>query len=132
MTVKYARLFDRVKAAFIDSLFLIGMMYAASEIFSLFEAIPNYMRIIVFVVLFLLYEPIFVSQFGGTIGHSFSKIVVKRESNSDKNLNLIVALIRFILKATLGWISLLTIPSNSKGQAIHDFAARSIVIEKID
>jgi len=40
MTKQYARLFDRVKAAFIDAIVLLGMMYAASELFALFDTCP--------------------------------------------------------------------------------------------
>jgi len=125
----YARLFDRVKAAFVDAIVLIAMMYAATEIFALFDNVPNYVRIIASVFIFLLYDPLFTSYYGGTIGHSFSGIGVRKDDNSDENLSLPFAILRFIFKAFLGWISLLTITGNEKRKAIHDFIAKSVVIE---
>ncbi len=129
METQYAILPYRVKAAFIDSLILVAMMYGASEIFSLFESIPNYIRIIVSVFIFILYDPILTSVYGGTIGHSYSGISVKRDNDIDKNLTFPIALIRFIFKVFFGTISLLTVTGNEKKKAIHDFIAKSVVIE---
>ncbi|WP_396601265.1 RDD family protein [Algibacter sp. R77976] len=127
MDNKYASIISRVKALVIDSIILILLMYSATEIFGLFDNIPNYLRIGVFVFLFLLYEPILVSVFGATIGHFFNDIEVKRESNENKNLNLPFAIARFITKLFLGWISLLTVNSTKKKQAIHDYVGQSVV-----
>ena len=132
MEPTYANLPSRFKAAFIDSVILIGMMYLASEVFSLFDSIPNYFRFTVAVFIFLLYDPIFVSAFGGTIGHSYIGISVKRDGDSEKNIIFPLAIIRFIVKVFLGWISLLTTTSNEKKKAIHDYIAKSVVIEKAD
>lgn len=129
MDKKYAILPDRIKAAVIDGILLIALMYASSEIFSFFNEVPQFVRVLVFTLLFILYDPIFTSKYGGTIGHSFSGISVKKESDSTKNISFPVAIIRFILKASLGWISLLTTTMNDKKQAIHDFAASSVVLE---
>jgi uncharacterized RDD family membrane protein YckC len=129
MKTQYAILPYRVKAAFIDSLILVTMMYVASEVFSLFESIPNYIRIIVSAFIFFLYDPIFTSAYGGTIGHSYSGISVKRDNDNDKNITFPTAIIRFIFKAFFGWISLLTVAGNEKRKAIHDFIAKSVVIE---
>lgn len=40
------------------------------------------------------------------------------------------AIIRYIIKISLGWISFLTINSNYEKRAIHDFVAGSVVIKK--
>ncbi|MEZ4817578.1 MAG: RDD family protein [Flavobacteriaceae bacterium] len=129
MKKEYARLFDRVKATFIDAIVLIAMMYAATEIFSLFDIIPNYVRIIVSVFIFILYDPLFTTFYGGTIGHSYSGIGVRRDDDSDKNISLPSAIVRFIIKLLLGWISLLTVTGNEKRKAIHDFIVKSVVLE---
>ena len=81
-----------------------------------------------FLFVFFLYEPLFVSAFGGTIGHTYSNIKIKREYNTGKNISFPIAIVRFTLKSLLGWISLLTVTSNTKKQAIHDFAAKSVVV----
>ena len=128
MNNKYASILSRVKALVIDSIILILLMYSATEIFSLFDNIPNYIRIGVFLFLFLFYEPILVSIFGATVGHFFNDIVVKRESNENKNISFPFALSRFITKLFLGWISLLTVNGNEKRKAIHDYAGKSVVL----
>ena len=112
MTTQYAPISTRIKAVIIDSIAIIVLMYAAAEVFNLFESIPNYIRISIFVGLFIVYEPLLVSIFGATLGHFFNDIVVKQEANENKNINFPLALIRFITKSLLGWVSLLTVNSN--------------------
>ena len=132
MKEKYAILPDRIKAAFIDGIILIAAMYATSEILSLFDNVPNLVRIVAAVILFLLYDPFFTSRYGGTIGHSYSRISVKKDTDSTKNISFPIALVRFVLKAFLGWLSLLTVTANKKKKAIHDFVANSVVLENTD
>ncbi len=90
---------------------------------------PNYVRIIIFALFFILYDPIFTSVYGGTIGHSKMGITVRNAQNAENKINFISALFRFIFKATLGCVSFLTISGNKKRQAIHDFVGNSIVID---
>ncbi len=129
MQTNYALLPNRVKAAVIDAIVIVAAMYLTSEIFALFDQVPNYVRIIAAVLLSILYDPIFTSRFGGAIGHSYSNIAVKKENDTSKNISFLAALVRFILKATLGWLSLLTVTGNEKRQAIHDIAVKSVVLE---
>lgn len=126
----YAGLFDRVKAIIIDSIVLIIFMVIITDIFSLFQDLSDHLRIVAFIFIFLLYDPLCISLFGRTIGHMLIGISVKRENNSNKNISFPLAFIRYVVKALLGWISLLTIMSNEKRQAIHDSMVKSIVIIK--
>jgi len=129
MTVEnYPGVFDRVKAIMTDSIVIVVFMVIASYIFSLFESVPDYSRIIAFVFIFLLYDPLFTSTFGGTIGHMILGIRVKRESNEQKNILFPLAILRYIVKAFLGVISLLTVSSNEKNKAIHDYLVGSVVV----
>ncbi|WP_299322338.1 RDD family protein [uncultured Maribacter sp.] len=130
MTKEYALLPDRIKAAVIDGILLIVAMYAVSEILSLFENVPNYVRISIAILLFLLYDPIFTSQFDGTIGHSYSKIMVKKDAITEQNINLVPALFRFLIKFSLGWVSLLTVTGNQKKKALHDLVVNSVVLRE--
>ena len=124
----YPGVFDRVKAMVIDGAVITVFMILASYVFSLFENAPDYSRIIVFVFIFLLYDPLFTSIFGGTIGHMIVGIRVKRESNEQKNILFHLAILRFIVKAFLGIISLFTVFGNEKRKAIHDYLVSSVVI----
>lgn len=118
----------RVKAAVTDSLVIVVMIIITAFIFSSFENVSQTVRILAFVFIFILYDPVFTSSFGGTIGHMLMGIKVKRENNHNKNIILPFALLRFVVKASLGWLSLLTVHNNEQGKAIHDFVVKSVVI----
>lgn len=130
MKTNYPSLLDRVKAVMVDSVILIIFMIIATTVFSSFENVPDVARIIAFVFIVILYDPIFTSTFGGTIGHMIIGIRVRRESSREKNILFPLAIIRFMIKALLGWISLLTVTSNKKNKAIHDSIIRSVVVYK--
>jgi uncharacterized RDD family membrane protein YckC len=66
---------------------------------------------------------------GCTLGNYIKGIRVRQISDTSKKINLIQALIRYPVKVMLGWFSFLTIGSNSKRRAIHDFAAGSVMIK---
>lgn len=124
----YPRVFDRIKAAFIDAVFIILLTISISNIFALFDSVNENARMISFIFVFILYEPLFISIFGSSFGHMFIGLSVKRVDNPNKNIQFHKALIRFFTKSLLGWISLLTVNSNNKRRAIHDYAANSVVI----
>ncbi|MEO9511211.1 MAG: RDD family protein [Flavobacteriaceae bacterium] len=129
MSINYAILPSRIKALIIDQIIVIAAMYGVSELFSAFEDISDNLRIAAFFFIFIAYEPLFISLLGGTIGHTYSNIAVKRERDLDKNISFPAALIRLVIKISLGWISLLTVTSNIKRKAIHDYVVNSVVIE---
>lgn len=124
----YPHISNRIKAAFIDAVIIIVLMLLFTDIFSRFESVPDYYKIIAFVFVFLVYEPLMVSVFGYSVGHFLNDLRVKRHSNPSKNINILLALLRFVTKSLLGWISLLTISGNVERRAIHDMLADSVVI----
>lgn len=130
ITDKFARVTDRIKAVVTDSIVLIVFMVIVSSIFAEFEHVPNTARIIAFIFIFFLYDPIFTSFFGGTIGHIMLGLRVKREKNQVKNINFPLAIIRFLVKVLLGWVSFLTVSSNTNRKAIHDSLVGSVVLYK--
>ncbi len=130
MKEHYATLQDRIKAAIFDSLFVILLIYIATEILALFDNVKTYIRVLIFVFIFILYEPLFVSMFGGTIGHSRMNLTVKSSKDEKKNINLFQSLIRYLFKMILGWLSLLTIGSSEKKLAIHDSIVNSVVLSE--
>jgi uncharacterized RDD family membrane protein YckC len=123
----YPGVFLRVKAATIDSIVMILFMVVATDLFSRFENVPDYARMIAFAFIFILYDPLMVSLFGSTIGHRMSNLKVQRLDSGEK-INLGLAIIRFLIKATLGWISFFTVSTNKNRQAIHDSIINSIVV----
>ena len=124
----YPSISDRVKAVFTDTFIMVIFMIIATFIFSFFENIPDNARMVTFIFIVFLYDPLFTTFFGGTIGHMMNGIRVKREKDESKNIILPLAFFRFIFKTFLGWISLLTVTGNKKRKAIHDMIVRSIVV----
>ncbi|MDC9722596.1 MAG: RDD family protein [Urechidicola sp.] len=123
----YPGVFLRVKAAIIDSIVIILFMAVTTDLFSRFENVPDYAKMIAFTLIFILYDPLMVSLFGSTIGHRISNIKVQRLENG-KRINIGLAIVRFLIKATLGWISFFTVSTSEKRQAIHDSIVSSIVV----
>ncbi|MFZ6052041.1 RDD family protein [Halocola ammonii] len=126
----YPGVSDRVKAVFTDSFMVVLMIIATTLLFEAFEIETVKPRIYALVFIFFLYDPIFTSLFGGTIGHMTMKIRVKRLNNQNKNIIFPLALIRFLVKTLLGIVSLLTVSGNKKARAIHDMASGSVVVYK--
>jgi uncharacterized RDD family membrane protein YckC len=126
----YPGVADRVKAILADSMVLIIFLFIVTYTFSAFKHVPDSARIIAFIFIFFLYDPIFTSVFGGTIGHFVIGIRVKRDKNPMKNILFPLAIIRFFVKLLLGWISLLTVSGNRKRKAIHDYLVGSVVLYK--
>jgi len=126
----YPEILDRVKAVVTDSVVIVAFIIIMTYTFSIFDTVPNNIRIITFVFIFVFYDPIFTSIFGGTIGHMTMGIRVKREKNTKKNIIFPLAIIRFIVKTFLGFISLFTVSGNPKAKAIHDYLVGSVVVFK--
>jgi uncharacterized RDD family membrane protein YckC len=124
----YPGIVERVKAVLMDYAALLVVMIVVTLIFSLFEEVPENLRMLTSLFIFILYEPLCLSAFGATIGHMNVGIRVKREKDQSKNISFPMAFVRFVFKTTLGWLSLLTVSGNPKRKAIHDFIAGSVVV----
>lgn len=127
MYKEYPSILDRIKSTTIDTVIIIGFMYLASEMLNSFENIPNYFRMIVFIGIWL-YEPILTS-FGATIGNDKMEIRVRSNSDHSKRINFFQAVIRFIIKILLGWLSFITVFSSKKSRTIHDYLSGSVMIK---
>lgn len=125
--VEYPNLADRVQSTFIDTMFIVFLMFISASILDRYENVPDGVRITLFVGLWLIYEPA-CTAIGFTIGNYIKGIRVRSHSGADKRINFLQALIRYILKATLGWLSFITIHSNVQKRAIHDMAVGSVMI----
>ena len=125
----YPRLIRRVQACIIDSFIIVFILVGLFLLVTTFSVEPVWVRIAIVLVPVFFFEPVLVSYTGGTIGHHLLKLKVQDVSNT-KNINIFLALIRFILKTLLGTISLIFVLTTRKHQAIHDFLANSIVAYK--
>lgn len=126
---EYPSLSDRVQSTFIDGIFIIIMMFAFATILDKYGDAPNWIRIVLFFGLWAVYEPA-CTTLGFTIGNYLKGIRVRNYEDVSKKINFFQALIRYILKFLLGWISFITIHGNPERRAIHDLAAGSVMIRK--
>ena len=118
--------FLRVKAAFVDSVIMVLLFLAATDLFSNITVNTNY-KILTFLLIVVLYEPLMVTINKATVGHRLFKLKVVQQYTG-KRITIIAAIIRFVIKALLRWVSFFTITSNKNNQAIHDIATRSVVV----
>ncbi|ACU62596.1 RDD family protein [Chitinophaga pinensis] len=125
--ITYPTLVKRVQSIFIDTVFIVGLTFAFSAILSSFDSVPDWLRMSVFILIWVIYEPLCVT-FGCTLGNYVLGLRVRDNNNIGEGINILRAALRYALKVTLGWISFVTIHSNSKRRAIHDLAAGSVMI----
>ncbi len=124
-------LIDRLKAYFLDWVVLIILMIVIAQILEFSSQSLPRVRILSLLGLFALYEPLMLSIFGGTLGHFVVGLRVRRNNDYSKNLFILAAFIRLLVKFTLGWISFFTVSGNTQKKAIHDFASGSVVLKSV-
>lgn len=127
MTQEYPLLLKRIQALLIDFLLILVSMVLLSQLFSFIKEIPDGLRMGAFVAIFFLYDPFLTAAFGGTLGHRIVGIRVRKASAENENIHFFGALLRFVCKSFLGWISLLTVTGNQRKRAIHDMVSGSVV-----
>ena len=125
---EYPLLGDRVQSTFIDSILLIILMFVFASVLDRYENVPDWVRIALFIGLWAAYEPVCTSL-GCTVGNYIKGIRVRQHDDGTKRINIFQALLRYIVKIALGWVSFLTIHSNNERRAIHDFMAGSVMIK---
>jgi hypothetical protein len=132
-TIDYSKVYElpiiktRYFSILIDLICMLLFGLGISTIFEKIGQVPDYVRGILFVMVFILYEPILVA-FGCTIGQLLMNIRVRSFKNPEKRLNILLVFLRFIVKIFLGWLSFITVTLNINRRAIHDFASGSIMI----
>ncbi|MEL7534771.1 MAG: RDD family protein [Bacteroidota bacterium] len=121
---------ERVQAVFFDAMIILFIAFICFSGLDSMGFADSPLKAPLFVLLFVLYNPLMVAFAGGTIGHKMFNMEVKRFENHEKNINILLAIFRFVMKTLLGWLSLLTITSNVEKRAIHDFVGDSVVLKK--
>ena len=127
MENNFASVIDRIKSTTIDTLLLIASFYLLSDILNSTDNSSENLRIILFTCI-LMYEPIFVS-INATFGNYRNSIRIRKNNDTTKKLNFFQSLLRYFLKISLGWISLIFILMNQKGRALHDIVSGSVMIK---
>lgn len=122
----YEGISDRIKSTFFDFVIIGILMFAGTYIIDLFGEVSTRVRMFTFIV--YLYEPLFVSVFGGTVGHLSNNLRVRKVEDESKKINVFQALLRYTVKIILGIISFFTMRFDDKSRAIHDMVVGSVVV----
>ena len=128
MQEKYPELTERIQSTFIDTVLIIILMLVFASVLDRFDNVPDWVRILGFIFLFIAYEPLCTSL-GFTFGNYIKGIRVRKESDSTRRINFLQALIRYPVKVILGWLSFLTIGGNPRRRSIHDLVSGSVMIK---
>ncbi|HLP13980.1 MAG TPA: RDD family protein [Flavobacteriales bacterium] len=124
---KHPSLVVRYQAVFADVLVIICLMFLSGYILEQFDNPPDWIRIVLFFAIWGVYEPVCISL-GGTIGNLIMKTRVRKHNNEGQKPGIGQAIIRYVLKLLLGWISFLTMSSNDERRAIHDLVSGTVVV----
>lgn len=127
--IAYPRLIKRVRAVLVDSV-LIPVAAFGTLILGEASGISNPAgKVLLLLGPIFVLEPVLVAFTGGTVGHHLQGIKITTIDGT-RNINIIAATLRFIVKIVLGWLSFIVVLISAKHQAVHDLVARSVVIHK--
>jgi uncharacterized RDD family membrane protein YckC len=125
----YPRVLRRVQGALIDGLVIPVAAVGAIVALGYAGIGSGYLKGMVALFLILLLEPLAVSFTGGSIGHHVVGMRVRRISRDEK-IGILSALVRFVVKTLAGLPAFLVVLTTRRRQALHDVAARSVVVYK--
>lgn len=128
MELQYPPLIDRIQSSFIDVILIVVLMFVFGSILDRFGQVPEWVHIVLFLGLWVAYEPLCTS-IGFTLGNYIKGIRVRSERDPNRRINVFQGLVRYIFKMALGWLSFITIHSNSQKRAIHDLVCGSVMIK---
>ena len=124
----YATFSRRLQAMLYDSACLTCIVAVAVMLVAFGEPFPGAGRVAAGAVLLslLLYEPLMVSQYGGTLGHRRRNMRVVVDATAS-NPGIGRALVRFCLKTVFGIFSVIAMVATTRHQALHDLATGTSV-----
>lgn len=127
LPTKFPRFLLRFKAAIWDGFFLSLVVYAAFLLPSLLGIEHIGAKAAFIAAVILLFEPLWVSVSGSTLGHHIAGLrVVSADTGS--RLSLPRSIFRFLFRYVFGIYSFLTMLINRQHQALHDVLMQSLVV----
>ena len=124
----YATFPRRLNAISVDTVVLVLFSVLIFTVASYLERVDvvRITLVIAWWAVLLLYEPVLVWRWGGTVGHRAMNLRVV-DNRSEGNVSLLKALARFVIKGLLGIFSFLTMNFSRRHQAVHDIVTQSSV-----
>jgi uncharacterized RDD family membrane protein YckC len=124
--IAYPALFRRYLSTLLDGLLLLLAIVVISKLLGNRPSLTG-LRVVLFLFVVLGYEPL-LTTYACTVGQYLMGIRVRRAADPTQHLSVFAAYVRYLVKIPLGMLSFMTIGFTSQRRAIHDFAARSIMI----
>lgn len=124
----YARLNSRVNALLVDTAIIAVVFIVLIIVAGATEDIPGSGRILLVLIFawLLLYEPVQVWRYGGTIGHRRANLRVVADSTGGAP-TFPVSFARFLVKSFLGFPSFISMAFTRRHQAMHDLLTGTTV-----
>jgi len=126
--IRYPRLIKRIQAALIDSFIFVFFLYGFSSVLIDIEIYGGF-KAASFALAIMILEPVLVWKTGGTIGHHSLGLRIQHKQTG-RNLSLMLAVVRFLIKLPLGLVSFFFVLLTKRRQAIHDILVNSLVTIK--
>lgn len=124
---QFARFSRRLKALFVDWTIMLAVIFGALIVVSLArdDAVSRVLGVAA-VVVAILYEPVLVSRFGGTVGHTMLNLRIVDDGHGG-NVSFPKAVARFAIKGVIGLYSFIVMTATRRNQAVHDLLTHSTV-----
>lgn len=117
----------RIKASVLDGMIMAGTFIGIIQLTDSFSTQWNWLKMLLVLFLIVLYEPINVAVWGQTLGHRWQDLKVIDKADKFR-IGFVRALLRFLIKAGLGWFSIFWALFTSNKQSLHDLMTQSLVI----
>jgi uncharacterized RDD family membrane protein YckC len=128
-TTRYPPLIQRYLSTVIDGFVLLFVMVAVSVGLQGSDPTLRGVRIALVLGTFATYEPVLTST-AMTLGQLVTGIRVRHYDVPYERISIAQAYVRWVVKMLLGWFSFLTMGFNRERRAVHDLAARSVVVAR--
>lgn len=122
---QFARFSRRLKAMFLDGIVVLALIFGAALLATHMrdDGLSRALGLAVIAAV-LLYEPVMVSRFGGTIGHNAMNLRVVDDAHGG-NVGFLKAVARFLIKGAIGLYSFIAMAATRRNQAFHDLLTHS-------
>lgn len=128
--VLFPRLIRRVRAFLFDSVLFIIIIYAWMLSLPLLASSNFLLKISALIVPIMILEPCLVAFTGGTPGHHIMGLRI-RDSSIDKNIGILRATARAIIRTLFGWLSFIFVLVTQRHQALHDYFTSTVVVLRL-
>jgi len=125
----YPRLLRRVRATLTDWVIAVLVIACWFFILPFLTDFPGQLKVALLAVIWLVLDPVLVSQTGGTPGHHLMNLRIQHK-DSGENIGILRAILRSLSKIVTGAWSFIFALVTKKHQALHDLLSSTTVVLK--